>query len=62
MKKVKTSSSKNQHKQGCLCSLCNSRYTTFSFKSGYVCEECRAYIKNEFKLPEVSANPPSETD
>ena len=39
----------NKHHANCRCSLCNRvRYDTFSFRSGYVCEECLEFLKNEF--------------
>ncbi len=28
------------------CSLCGCKYETFSFKHGYVCDECLRYIKD----------------
>lgn len=28
------------------CSLCGCTYETFSFKHGYVCDECLQYIKS----------------
>lgn len=31
------------------CSLCGCTYNTFAFKSGYVCECCLQYVRNNYE-------------
>ena len=41
---------KNHH-PNCRCSLCGSaKYDTFTFRRGYVCEQCLEYLKEEFRF------------
>lgn len=45
MTEIKLKNNK-EHTPDCACSICGSKYKSFSFKSGYVCESCMDYIKN----------------
>ena len=38
-----------RHSKNCKCSLCGCvKYDTFTFKKGYVCENCLEFLKEEF--------------
>ncbi len=37
------------HHANCQCSLCGCiKYDTFTFKDGFVCEQCLEFLRDEF--------------
>ena len=47
-----TVTEKNDTDTECSCSLCGQLYNNFSFKGGYICEDCLNAIKDQDQSPD----------